>query len=125
MSEQNLEALARGYLEAFEARDLAGCMAFYLPDSVVYFGPGTYACGPAIEEWHKDRFAADLRLTQLQDVTRHGETVTANVVATSDKIRAWGLDRLEATVAITFQEDRVREARFSMREGNPLESWSD
>jgi len=125
MTNANLTERAKAFLECFEKRDLKGCMDFFHQDAVIYFGPGTYRGREAIEEWHKDRFEAGLKLLSLEKVGQEGTTVSASVVAISDKIKAWGLDTLEALVTISFDGLKIKEARFSLLKGNPLESWSE
>ena len=125
MKESELEELARAYLDAFEKRDFEACIDLYMPESVIHFGPGTYAGMKNIEEWHRERFDADLRLTGLDETKLEGKTVSARVVAVSEKIKAWGLDSIQATLTLVFEGKKIKEARFDMLDSNPLETWSD
>ncbi len=125
MQERELEEIARAYLDAFEKRDFKACIDLYMPDSVIHFGPGTYAGMKNIEEWHRERFDADLRLTSLDATRVEGSTVSARVVAVSDKIKAWGLDSIQAILSLVFEGKKIKEARFDMLDSNPLETWSD
>lgn len=125
MKESELEELARAYLDAFEKRDLETCLGFYTPESVIHFGPGVYAGAKSIEDWHRERFDADLRITHYDQAKLKGNTVSARVIAVSEKIKAWGLDSIQATLSLSFEGNKVKEARFDMLDSNPLETWSD
>ena len=125
MKESELEELARAYLDAFEKRDFEACIDLYMPDSVIHFGPGSYAGMKNIEEWHRERFDADLRLTSLDETRLEGNTVSARVIAVSDKIKAWGLDSIQATLSLVFEGKKIKEARFDLLDSNTLETWSD
>ncbi len=125
MKESELEELARAYHDAFEKRDFDACIDLYMPDSVIHFGPGSYAGMKNIEEWHRERFDADLRLTSLDETRLEGNTVSARVIAVSDKIKAWGLDSIQATLSLVFKGKKIKEARFDLLDSNTLETWSD
>jgi ketosteroid isomerase-like protein len=65
----DLKTLAQAYLDAFHARDLDRCLEFYADDATVDFNKTVYSGRQGITEWHKDRFAADLRLIKMNSMT--------------------------------------------------------
>lgn len=120
----DLETLTRGYLEAFEARDLALCLEYFADDAILAWQTGMYRGKQAIEEWHNDRFAADLRLLRREGIRVEGNTVTIDAVATSERLKAWRIGSLGGRVTLLFQDGKIRDTRFTLRVTNPLEHWA-
>src|ERR671922_2142320 len=89
-----LRALVGAYWSAFEARDLAGCVSLYAEDATLRFLFGSYEGRSAIEEWHRDRFAADVHLVRLEDVTVKDDTVVVQAVATSRRLRLFRIEKV-------------------------------
>jgi hypothetical protein len=112
MTERNLEGLVKEYLEAFETRDLSHCLDFYEENATLIFHTGIYRGKPDIETWHKDRFAANLRLVELDEIVVKDETVTVEGTATSDRLRAWKIASLKGIITFLFQENKIKEAKF-------------
>ncbi len=112
MHENDLRAVTAAYLKAFEARDLVRCLDFYAEDAIVIFLLGCYQGRPAIEEWHKDRFTADLRVLRVDDVLVQGDTVIVNAVVTSKKLQRWKMPNARGKIVLTFQGDKIKEARL-------------
>jgi len=123
MQEADLEAIAKEYLEAMESRDLARCVDFYAEDGVINFQNGIFKGKKAIEEWHKERFEADLRVTKIEQVKIEGDTVKVDAMTTSSRLRAWKIDELSGTVTLQFEEGKIKEISFALRVYNPLEGW--
>jgi len=110
-----LETQARAYLEAFEARDIAQCMTFYDDDASLSFAQSDYKGKEHIEEWHKARFAADLRIVGLEKLTVEGNTVVFAAVVTSKRIQAWKLNTIRGTVTTLFEGSKIKDLKFGMR----------
>lgn len=123
MQDAELEAIAKEYLEAMEARDLARCVDFYAEDGVINFQNGVFKGKQAIEEWHKERFDADLRVTKIEQVKVEGDTVKVDAITTSNRLKAWKIDSLSGTVIVKFENGKIKETSFSLRVYNPLEGW--
>lgn len=111
----DLETQARAYLKAFEARDVDQCMAFYLDDASLSFVQSDYKGKEQIEEWHKARFAADLRILRLEKLTVKGNTVVVAAVATSKRLKAWKLNTIRGTVTTVFEGSKIRDVKFGVR----------
>ena len=123
MVEIDLQAAAEAYLQAFGERDLEKCMGFYSDDATIHFHVGVFQGREAIEEWHRERFDADLRLLSLEKITVEEGAVNIDAVATSTRLRAWKINRLAGKVGLVFEEGKIKEARLSARVYNPFERW--
>lgn len=123
MVEADLQAAVEEYLQAFDERDLPTCVGFYAEDATIHFHVGVFQGIQAIEEWHRERFDADLRLLQLEKITVEENTVNVDAVATSSRLKAWKINRLAGKVVLAFEEGKIKEARFSARVYNPFERW--
>ena len=124
MAEAELETVARDYLGAFEARDLARCLEFFAEDATLAWQAGVYKGRRAIEDWHKDRFQADLRLVRVDGINVEGNVVTVDAVATSNRLRSWRVGSLGGRVTFVFDRDRITSTTFAVRVTNPLEQWA-
>lgn len=115
MAEHDLEAAARAYLDAFEARDLDKCLAFYADDARLFFQMVAFQGRPAIENWHAQRFEANLQVARLDSLTVKGNTATIDANVTSNTLKAWRLPSLNATVSLVFENGKIKEAKFGPR----------
>jgi len=111
----DLETTTRAYLKAFEARDIDQCMMFYDDDASVSFVQSDYKGKQQIEEWHKARFAADLRIVRLEKLTVEGNTVVLAAVVTSKRLKAWKLNTIQGTVTTLFEGSKIKNLKFGMR----------
>ena len=68
-SEADLKALAQAYLDAFDAQDLDRCLGFFSDDATIDFNKTVYNGRQAVADWHKDRFAANLKLVRLNNIS--------------------------------------------------------
>ena len=123
MQETDLEAMIRAYLQCYDQRDLAGCMGFFAEDATIHFAMGTYRGPQAIEEWHEDRFKADLRVIRVDEIVTQGDTVTVDAVVTSKVAKAWRFDSVAGRVDVIFEGDKIKEATFGLRTTLPFEGW--
>ncbi len=122
MRESELEGTIREYMKAFESRDLARCLEFYSENATIHFQDTRYRGRQAIEEWHNDRFLADLKILDIEDVRVEENEVILDVVVASETLKEWTIDRLNGSISFHFQQDRIDEAKFSLRAHNP-ELW--
>lgn len=118
----DLQMVVQAYLEAFEARDLSRCLDFYAEDATINFLSGLYEGQQAIEEWHQDRFTADLRLVQVDEISVQGDTATVDAVATSKRLRIWKIDSLNGRATFRFENGKIKQAKFGLQMNNP-ELW--
>jgi hypothetical protein len=118
-AEAELRALVEAYRRAFDAKDVAGCVAFFAEDASIKFLFATYQGRAAIEDWHRDRFEAEVQITRLEDVTVQGSTVAINAVATSRKLRLFRIGEVKGTLTFRVEEGRFKEAVLTARKGVP------
>jgi len=118
MQEIDPRTVVEAYLQAFEARDLPRCLDFYDEDATLTFGPGGVFRGQkSIEQWHKDRFAADFRLLSLEEIEVNGDTVTIRGVATSRKLKAFKINTLGGKGTFLIQAGKIKKAQLEGRVG--------
>jgi ketosteroid isomerase-like protein len=120
MSQTDLRALAEAYLEAFHARDLDRCLEFFTDDSTVDFNMTMYTGRQAITDWHKDRFAADLKMVKKNSVSVDGDTVTIDGAISSKRLSAWRVKALSGRVSIRFENGKIKNGKLSPRMTNPF-----
>jgi len=123
MQPTDVRSIVQAYQEALEARDVDHCVSFYTEDAIIHFGPGVYRGKEAIESWHRDRFAANLRILRLQEVQVDSNRAVYNVEVESDKLRAWRINTLQARAIVTLQDGRIKELKFSVRLNGIFEGW--
>lgn len=111
----DLEALTREYLNAFEARNIERCLSFFADDAAINFQGTVYRGPQAIEEWHRDRFAANLRMTRLEKMTVNGNTVEVDAVASSDRLAAWKIKSLNGRISLRFADGKIKEGTLTGR----------
>jgi ketosteroid isomerase-like protein len=116
----DLKILAQAYLDAFHARDLERCLEFYADDATVDFNKTVYSGRQGITEWHKDRFAADLRLIKMNSMTVDGDTVTVDGAVASKRLAAWRLKALSGRVTMRFEDGKIKQGKLSPRMTNPF-----
>ena len=110
---EDLQSITNAYLDAFAARDLEGCLGYFSDDAVLQFHVSTFRNKKGIEQWHKDRFAADLRLVRIDEMQTEGDTVRIEGVITSKRLRAWLVNEMEGVVTIRFEQGRMKHVKFS------------
>jgi len=119
----DLQAIVQDYLQAFDQRDLDLCMKFFADDAKISFGLGVYRGKQDIEEWHKSRFTADLRVKHIDKIKAQSDAVTVTAVATSKVAKTWGFSSVAGTVTFGIQEGKINEVKFALRSDIPLENW--
>ena len=62
------------------------------------FNKTVYTGRQGITEWHKDRFAADLKMIKMNSMTVDGDTVTVDGAVSSKRLAAWRLKALSGRV---------------------------
>ena len=123
MQKPDLKATIQEYLDAYDRRDLGQCVEFFAEDATIHFAMGTFKGRQAIEEWHRDRFAADMRVLRVDEIKIQEEKVIVDLVAASNTSRAWGFDSVDARVTLAFQQGKIKQAEFGLRNVIPFEGW--
>jgi ketosteroid isomerase-like protein len=114
-----LRTIVESYRRAFESGDAAGCASYFTEDATLRFLFGSYQGRGAIEGWHRDRFAADVKLLRIDGVAVDGDSVVAQVVVTSRRLRLVRMDQVKGTVTFRMEQGRFKEAVLSARKGAP------
>jgi hypothetical protein len=109
----NPEIVVRSYLEAFGARDMQRCLEFFADEATVSFHVSTFKGRQQIEQWHKDRFEADLRLLHLENVSIDGGSVTIEGVITSKRLRAWLINEMSGALTVRVENGKIQSAKFN------------
>lgn len=120
VSQTDLKTLAESYLEAFHARDMDRCLAFFTEDSAIDFNMTMYKGLKSIAEWHKDRFAADLKMIKKNTITVDGDSVTIDGAISSKRLSAWRVKALSGRVVIVFENGKIKSGKLSPRMTNPF-----
>ena len=82
MEEATTRELIETYLKAFEHGELEQCMNCFDSDATVEWLMGEYRGKESIEEWHKDRFAAGLKILRVDGMNIKGDVATVRVTVT-------------------------------------------
>jgi ketosteroid isomerase-like protein len=112
------EALVKGYLKAFEARDLDRCLDYFADDGAVDFQGTLFRGREEVADWHRDRFSANLRVLRLESIKFDGDTVVIDVVIASDRLQAWKLKSLNGRITVRMEGDKIKRADFAARMTN-------
>jgi hypothetical protein len=83
-----------------------------------------YRGKPSIEEWHKDRFAAGLKILRVDGMSIHGDVATLRVTVTSKRLAAWRMPTLAGVVTVSFQNGKIHITKFAAKSINPQQNWS-
>ncbi len=121
-TDESPEAVVRGYLQAFSDRDIARSVDYYADDATVSFMTGVFKGRKAIEEWHKERFAANLQITKLGQIKASGQTVTVDATITSDRLKQWKITTIAGKATFKVQQGKIKETKLNPRLANPFEN---
>ena len=124
LTKESQEGTVREYLKALDDRDLERCLSFFLSDAVINFMEGLYQGEEAIRQWHEDRFQADLRIVEVEDIQIEADCVTVSVVIRSNRLLDWKIPQLSGYAKATLENQKIRELTFGLNVTNPLEDWS-
>jgi hypothetical protein len=119
-SQPDLKAVVEAYLQAFDAQDVERCLAFFNDDATVDFQMAVYRGRDAIADWHRDRFAANLKMARLDSISVKGSTVVVNGVVTSKRLAAWNVKALSGRVTMGFANGKIQTGKLTARITNPL-----
>jgi len=116
----DLKTLAQAYLDAFHAQDLERCLQFFADDATVDFNMTAYTGRQAITDWHKDRFAANLKMVKMNTMSVDGDTVTIDGAVSSKRLSAWRVKALSGRVTMRFEDGKIKNGKLSPRMTNPF-----
>lgn len=111
----DVKPLVLDYLKAFDSRDVDRCLSFCNEDATFHFLWRTFRGMKGIEKWHRDRFAADLRVTRVDDISVAGNTVNVDVIITSNRLKARKLNQLGARITLRLERGALTDVKFSHR----------
>ena len=84
------------------------------------FNKTMYTGRQGITDWHKDRFAADLKLVKKNSITVDGDTVTVDGAVSSKRLSAWRVKALSGRVTMRFENGKIKNGKLSPRMTNPF-----
>lgn len=119
-SPTDLKTVAQAYLDAFHAQDLERCMEFFADDASVDFNMATYTGRQAITDWHKDRFAANLKMVKMKSMTQEGDTIVIEGAISSKRLSAWRVKALSGKLTMTFENGKIKTGKLAPRMTNPF-----
>jgi ketosteroid isomerase-like protein len=120
---QNHAAFINEYLAAFRERDLPHCLKYYDDGATINFVVGMYQGKSAIEQWHNDRFQAELEVLDTPRFDVQGDTVVVMGSVTSKRLRKWRINSLGAKATFLIESGKIKELKFDLAVSNPLEAW--
>ena len=107
--------LLDAYLEAFRARDLERCIQCYAEGALLEFAGSSCRDRQALENWHRDRFLANVAVLRIDGVAADGAVVTVDGTVTSDRLKTWRISALPARAKFVLRDGKIAEARFGAR----------
>jgi hypothetical protein len=123
MQNSDLKSVVSDYIAAFQERDMEKCLSYWHENAEIDFVMGTYRGMNDIEQWHQDRFNADMRVLQVQSIEVQDDRATVDVVATSKVARIWRMNSVEGRINLKFKAGKINHAKFGLRTAIPIERW--
>jgi ketosteroid isomerase-like protein len=111
----DVKPLVLDYLKAFDSRDLERCLSFCNEDATFHFLWRSFRGLKGIEKWHRDRFAADLRVVRVDDISAEGNTVTVDVIIASNKLRARKVNQIGGRITLRLERGALKDVKFGHR----------
>ena len=109
-------AWVQTYADAFQARDLAACMAWYAPDALLELPNRQIRGYRAIEEWHREAFSSRGRLDQLGRIEPTDDGVTTELTLSVSLLRVARI-KIRGQLEVSFDgDDKITRVRFKFRE---------
>jgi hypothetical protein len=118
--QEEMQAITRAYLQAFEERDVDGCMEFFADTATISFYFGQYSGSEEIRQWHVDRFAAEAHMLGLERIVTQGDSVVVDGIATSKRIKAWRIGKVAGTLTLQFDRQKIADAKYVLRFTSPF-----
>jgi hypothetical protein len=112
------------YLTAFKARNLEGCMSYFSPDATLEWMMGEYTGCESIEEWHRDRFSAELNVVRVDSFSATGSSITLDVVVQSKRLASWRIPNVLGRVTAQLSGGKIQHVNFAVKSINPQQNWS-
>src|SRR5437588_4680217 len=106
---QNHAAFINDYLAAFRERDLRHCLKYYDDGAIINFVVGMYQGRSAIEQWHNDRFQAELEVLDTPRFDVQWDTVVVMGSVTSKRLRKLRINSLGAKATFLIESGKIKE----------------
>jgi hypothetical protein len=110
----DVKSLVLDYLKAFDSRDLQRCLSFCNDDATFHFMWRSFRGLKGIEKWHRDRFAADLRVIRVDDISEKNNTVTVDVAVTSNKLKARKVKQVGGRITLRLERGALKDVKFAL-----------
>jgi len=115
MEEATARELIEAYLRAFERREMEQCMDCFNSDATLEWLTDEYRGKFSIEEWHKDRFAAGLKILRVDEMNIYGDVATVRLTVTSKPLVALQRPSLGGVVSVKFQNGKIHGVKVAAR----------
>jgi hypothetical protein len=120
MEELNAEELVNAYLEALRSRVVDRCLDFFSEDGIIRMPSKSYRGKQEIEQWHRKRFDANLRVLRVEKIELQDKKTIVDGVISSDKLRAWDIRSVGGKATIVFDQGKIKDMKFALRISNPF-----
>ena len=116
------ESIVQGFIEAQNAGDVEGALAFLVDDAVIQLVPppiegddGIFTGKEEIRAWYEN--LASLHGTgELSNVSVEGDQVTAILIYTDDSLKQIGVDSIDNQWVVTLQDDKIKDYTATLTE---------
>ncbi len=122
MQAVSAQDVVQTYLDAFNARDLDRCVSLFDENAALEFGPSTFQGAKAINDWHRTRFAADLKVDRVDGIETDGDKVNISGVVSSKRLKTWRIGTLTVKATIQVRDSKIVDMRFNARIPTPYEA---
>lgn len=109
------ETVVRQYLDAFTQHDLTRAMSFFTEQSTVVAREGTHTGLAAIEQWHRDRFAGEVRVLEVKSVKAEPQGALAELVVTSAKLAETRLRSVSAKMTYEIDNGVIKHTELEFK----------
>jgi ketosteroid isomerase-like protein len=109
----DVQAAVREYLTALAERDLERCLQCFADDATLTFFTA-FKGQKAIEKFHRDRFAADLRIISVDAVEAVGNTVTVDLAVATRKLAAARIPALPGRATIRLEGGKIKTVNLGL-----------
>ena len=84
-----------------------------VPASVEFLGK-RFSGRAAIEQWHRDRFAAQLRFLELRAIRARGQSVQVNTSIWSTQLAQWRLSSMPVKSTVELERGKIKNISFGL-----------
>jgi ketosteroid isomerase-like protein len=106
-------ATVRAYLAALTNHDIPRCLDLFTDDATVKLFTA-FKGKRAIEKFHRERFAADLRVVRVDAIQANGNTVLVDCAVATKKLAAARISALPGRATFQLEGGKIRSLGFGL-----------